>query len=217
MSAVVVLLVIAGIALVGFIIFGAVWANRKRRQALAAWAAKRQFSEYDASMDLGFLTSFQAYGPGYGHRNFDGYQGSINGVAVRAFQHQSRTKSKDSENIHNFTVVKMEMPYAGPDLVLKREGLHHKLFDALGGEDIDFESDEFSRKFWVKCKDRKFAYAVIHPRMMDMLLEAPRMTLQWQGQHMVLHVSGAFHPDKAEPLIELGLAFRALLPKHLHS
>lgn len=217
MSAIVVLLIIAGITLVGLLIFAAIWSNRKRREALAAWAAKHQFSEYDANADLGFLASYQAYGPGYGHRNFDGYEGTINGVFVRAFQHQSRTKSKDSENIHNFTVVKMEMPYPGHDLVIKREGIHHKLFDALGGEDIDFESDEFSRKFWVKCENRKFAYAVIHPRMMDLLLQGPRTTMQWQGSHMVIHVPGSFHPGKVQPLVDAGIAFTALLPKHLHS
>ena len=47
-----------------------------------------------------------------------------------------------------------------------------KIAGALGFHDINFESSEFSRKFHIKCADKKFAYDVIHPRMMEFLLAA---------------------------------------------
>ena len=58
-----------------------------------------------------------------------------------------------------------------PDLLIRREGLFDKIVSAFGKNDIDFESAEFSRKYFVKCDSRKFAYDIIHPRMMEFLLE----------------------------------------------
>jgi hypothetical protein len=43
----------------------------------------------------------------------------------------------------------------------------------FGFEDIDFESAEFSRLYHVSGSDRKFVYAVLHPRMIDWMLNAP--------------------------------------------
>lgn len=59
-----------------------------------------------------------------------------------------------------------------PDLLIRPEGVFDRLADVFGGEDIDFELDDFSRAFLVKCTDRKFAYDVIDPRMMEFLLAA---------------------------------------------
>ena len=42
---------------------------------------------------------------------------------------------------------------------------------AFGFDDIDFESAEFSKRFYVKSPDKRFAYDVVHPRMMEFLLD----------------------------------------------
>ena len=54
-----------------------------------------------------------------------------------------------------------------------------KLAATFGFEDVDFESDEFSRKFYVGCKDRKFAFAVITPQVMKLMLEKPFWRLEF--------------------------------------
>jgi hypothetical protein len=58
-----------------------------------------------------------------------------------------------------------------PNLVIRSETFFDKIGDAIGFDDIDFESAEFSRKFMVKSTDKRFAYAVVHPRMMEFLLD----------------------------------------------
>jgi hypothetical protein len=208
-------LVVIGLILVAGLIVLFVMADRKRRAARAAWAQSRGFNEFDAQRELEFLSVYKAWGPGYGHRNFCGYVGSHAGAEVKTWQHQSRTKSKDSENIHNFTVLKMRMPFAAPPIYWKREHIAHKIFDALGGEDIDFESDEFSRKFWVKSNDRRFAYDLFDARMMAAMLELPKAHWEWQGIYLVVHVSGGFKPERAELLLHAVAGFLPHLPKHL--
>ena len=65
----------------------------------------------------------------------------------------------------------MHLPFGmTPDLLIRPEGLFDKIKGAFGFDDIDFESEEFSRRFHVKSSDRRFAYDVLHPRMMEFLL-----------------------------------------------
>lgn len=207
--------VLIGLAIVGGFITLLVLADRKRRRLLAEWAAKVGFTQYDAGGELPWLRDFTAWGPGYGHKASCGYQGTHDGSSMRVFQHQSRTRNKDSETVHTFTICVAEAPVSAPKLTIVRETFGHKLVDALGAEDIDFESDEFSKKFWVKCKDRKFAYDVLHPRAMEFLLHAPRAGWEWQGNRLVLVVSGAFKPERVTPLMNNAAKFLALVPRHL--
>ena len=73
---------------------------------------------------------------------------------------------------HHFSYFILELPYINmPDLKIRREGIFDKIASAFGKNDIDFESAEFSRKYFVKCKNRKFAYDIINPRMIEFLLE----------------------------------------------
>jgi len=59
---------------------------------------------------------------------------------------------------------------AWPDISIVREGLFDKVITKLAGDDIDFESEEFNRLFAVRCRDRRFASALIDAQMLDFLL-----------------------------------------------
>jgi hypothetical protein len=76
-----------------------------------------------------------------------------------------------STHTYRFSYLILHLPFgAVPDLLIRREGVFDKLAGVLGFDDIDFESEEFSRRFCVKSPDKRFAYAVVHPRMMELLL-----------------------------------------------
>ena len=57
-----------------------------------------------------------------------------------------------------------------PHLFLRTEGLLDRIAGFIGFDDIDFESEEFSKRYFCKSDDRQFAYAVIHPQMMEWLM-----------------------------------------------
>jgi hypothetical protein len=59
---------------------------------------------------------------------------------------------------------------AWPDITIVREGLFDKVLTKLAGDDIAFESEEFNRLFAVRCRDRRFASALIDAQMLDFLL-----------------------------------------------
>ena len=73
---------------------------------------------------------------------------------------------------YNFSYVILHVPLQPfPNLLIRPEGLFDKLAGSFGFDDIDFESAEFSRQFYVTSSDKRFAYDILHPRMMEFLLE----------------------------------------------
>jgi hypothetical protein len=59
---------------------------------------------------------------------------------------------------------------AWPDISIVREGMLEKVLTKIAGDDIDFESEEFNRLFAVRCRDRRFASALIDAQMLEFLL-----------------------------------------------
>jgi len=79
---------------------------------------------------------------------------------------------------YRFSYLIVHLPFRHvPDLLIRREGMFDKLAGAFGFEDIDFESAEFSKRFFVKSSDKRFAYDVIDARMMEWLLSGTPPTI----------------------------------------
>ena len=74
-----------------------------------------------------------------------------------------------------------------PRLVVRPESLGTKAVDALGGRDIQLESDEFNRLFDVRSPDRRFAQLFLDAGMIDLLVQTEaRLTLEVFGNWMLL-------------------------------
>jgi hypothetical protein len=97
------------------------------------------------------------------------------------YQITSGSGKNRSTQTYQFSYLLVNLPFGPrlPSLVVRPEGLFDKLAGAVGFEDIDFESAEFSRRFHVSSSDRRFAYNLIDPRMIEFLLSAepPRIEL----------------------------------------
>jgi hypothetical protein len=77
-------------------------------------------------------------------------------------------------------------------LFVRPEGIWDKITEFIGFDDIDFESAEFSRKFYVKAEDKRWAYDVIHPRVMEFLLAAPRFPIQFGPDCVIAYRGSTF-------------------------
>jgi len=107
-----------------------------------------------------------------------------------AFDYHYETHSTDSKghrrtNHHHFSAVILASALPLKPLFIRAEGFFDKLTEFVGFDDIDFESAEFSRKFYVKAKDRRWAYDVIHARTMEFLLSMPRFTIQFDRNNVI--------------------------------
>jgi hypothetical protein len=85
---------------------------------------------------------------------YDEYEDE-NGVAHRSY--------------HRRTCATAEVGWLWPQLSLTKEGIISKAAAALGARDIEFESEEFNRTFFVTCEDRRFANAFLDAQMIDIL------------------------------------------------
>ncbi|CAN5450257.1 hypothetical protein BH10PLA1_BH10PLA1_03170 [soil metagenome] len=175
------IIVVAVVAIACFAWWSKVQAD-KRRATLAAFATQNglEFSLSDR-WDLG--SRYNGIGDiGRGHNRYAEevlIGGTPNVVAfrfhyctteTRTVTVNGHTRTERYEETHWRQYIMVEIGGEFPSLVLRVEGLFDKLKGMVGFEDINFESEAFSRKYFCKSDSKEFAYALIHPQMMEYLL-----------------------------------------------
>lgn len=222
-----ILLVVLG---VGVVIALAVWAHhveQKRLAALGAFAASMGWSfdpRRDASHDneYGHFAPFQRGSNRYAFNTMRGPI-TLDGRQFHAkagdFHYQvTRSNGKTTSTTHyRFSYLLLEMPFAGvPDLHIRREGLFDKLAGAIGFEDIDFESVEFSRKFHVASRDKRFAYDLITAGMMEYLLAGLPGVLELErGRFLITDGTSRWEPGEYETILAWTRGFFDRWPRHV--
>lgn len=174
---------------------------QKRRQEFLAWCAARKFM-VDESKDYGMESRFPELkclqqGDSGSQYAFDRFNGDWKGRSVLGFNYHYETHSTDSKgntttNHHYFSVVTVQSSVPLKPLLVRPENLFDKFCTVFGAEDINFESAEFSRAFYVKAPDRKWAYDVIHARMMEYFLQAPRFYIEMQRDNIFAYRNSRF-------------------------
>ena len=171
------LIVLAVLAVIG----AAAWSfytKKKRREELLFIARQLglSYSPEDTQGCLGLPFSLLQRGDGRGTENV--LWGSWQGMEVREFDYWYYTESTDSDgksskSYSRFSCAVTEIDAALSPLTIGRENLLTRLADAVGLDDIAFETQEFNDTFDVRSKDRRFANDLIDQRMMAWLLSTP--------------------------------------------
>ncbi len=199
---------------------------KKRREELAALADRlgwRFDPEDDADHDDRFA-QFEVFRRGHSRRAFNTLRGDIDvsGRRLRAqagdFRYQvTRSNGKSSSTTtYRFSYLIVHLPWRTPALLVRPEGVFDKVAGAFGFDDIDFESAEFSRRFFVKSDDKRFAYDVLHPRMMEFLLaERPAMIDVEAGKCCFTDGSRRWRPEQFEGQIDFLDRFLEQWPRHV--
>jgi hypothetical protein len=171
--------------------------NQQRRQELADLAARLGW-QFDAAKEYDFdrqYPSFEQFSRGHPRYALNTLRGQLavgqgNWPVVMGdyyYQITSGCGKHRHTQTHQFSYLMLELPFPCPgELVIRREGMFDKLAAMLGFDDIDFESAEFSRSFSVKGGDKKFAFDIIHPRMMEFLLSREPPTIHLADRHCCL-------------------------------
>lgn len=147
----------------------------ERRRQLHALASDHglEYSLDDPFGTLGEPFSLLRRGDGRGVENV--LWGVWQGHEVRAFDYwyyeeTSDPKGHTSRTYFRFECVMTPVEASCPPLQISEENLFTRLADALSFRDIEFESQEFNRRFTVKGPDEHFATAFCDARMMTWLL-----------------------------------------------
>jgi len=81
-----------------------------------------------------------------------------------------RSGDGTSTSTYHWSVVSVDLPAALPPVEVGDEGL----LDSFGLGGVRFESTAFNDRFRVSCDDPRYASALVHPRMMGLMLARQR-------------------------------------------
>jgi hypothetical protein len=182
-----ILLVLIALVVIGAVVWVSHQMAEARRRELAACARERGWSfapERDRDMDDRY-SGFSCLKRGHSRYAHNVMKGERDGLPVTAFDYHYVTGHGKNRQTHRFSALIVRSPLPLRPLFIRPENFFDKLTEFVGLDDIDFESAEFSRKFYVKAQDRRWAYDVIHPRMMEYLMQAPRFSLQFDGDNII--------------------------------
>lgn len=162
---------------------------KQRREALMRVAEELKWM-FDPSHHSGWdsqYSQFSCFQQGHSRNAFNLLRGSIeiegkSFVSVMGdytYKKTSGSGKNRSTKTYHFSFLVLDLPFGGvPHLAVRPEGFFDGFSAFMGFDDIDFESEEFSRKFHVKSSDKRFAYDVIDPRMMEFLLRGDPPTFE---------------------------------------
>jgi hypothetical protein len=184
-------------------------AHKKKVAAFTAYAARRGWRYTEK--DRGLVDRFegQPFGVGHGRTARHVLAGPHRDRQALAFEYlyKETTGSGDDRKTETyyFTVVALATPAPRPKLEVTREGLGRKLLGFVGIRDLQLESEEFNKTFYIKTEDDKFAYDILHPRMMEWMLadHRPRtIPFRFERADLLVWRSGRVELSTVDELLE---------------
>jgi hypothetical protein len=192
------------IAVAGIIIFN-VYASTKRRKELAEWALSRQL-DFAASKD-GYFDSkypnFKCLNTGHSRYAHNIITGALAGRVFLGCDYHYATGSGKNRRDHNFSLVIVKSPILLEPLFIRPENFLDKVAEFVGFNDIDFESAEFNKKFYVKAPNKKWAYDIISPTMMEFLMQSPMFLIQFDLMSVIVYRDRRFSTADFEAAVDL--------------
>ena len=199
------------------IVYGIIKA-RERREAMARLAASLGLRYYAADpWDLpSRYGHFDLFTHGHSKRASNIMGGQRDGRSVIAFDYRYTTGSGKNQTTHHYQGAVLQIPIVAPRMRMRRENILDRVASWVGYDDIDFESDEFSRRYHVKSEDRRFAYDILHTRLIDYLLRcgaAPSMEMQ--GPLVLVYDSGHGDVANTQRLLAIGQEIIRSIPDYV--
>lgn len=195
--------------------------QQQRREQLRLLAEQRgwRFNRRDPFRLLGHGFSLLRRGDGRGVENVVSGEDD-DGLPVRVFDYwfydqHTDAKGNTSRRYSRFTCAILPLPdLHAPRLRIEPEHLLSRLGDALGFKDQQFESEEFNRRFQVRCDDARFASTVVDARMMDWLLGLRGdHRIELLGAHVLIATDRIDDPAGCLAMHDVAKGFRDQIPE----
>jgi hypothetical protein len=213
------LIIIGFVAIILAVLVVGYLSARKRREAMRA-VATRLGLHFNPGKNRGLARRYRFLDKlrrGSNRYAFNILSGSYEGHNVMLFDYHYQTGSGKDTHHHYFSFFILQLPISFPELVIDKEGFFSKIAQAVGYDDIDFESHEFSRKFCVRSGDKKFAYDVCNVRMIEYLLSNTDMSIEIEDDVLAISFRRRLAPEQIEPNLNRLITVRSLMPDYLFS
>jgi hypothetical protein len=194
-----------------------VWFGAKRKKELAAWAAKAGLT-FSSGTNRSFDNRYPQFGclrRGHSRCAYNIATGLWNGRPLEAFDYRYVTGQGKDRTTHTFSAIILGSALPLKPLHIRSENVLDKLTEFLGADDIDFESDQFSREFHVKSPDKKWAYDVLHQRTMEFLLSRPKFSIEFDTESVICWRNRRFDVRTRESAIGVVEGILDRLPEYV--
>lgn len=143
--------------------------------------------------------------------------GMVRGRQIRVLMHRYTTGSGKSRTTHTNVVVSTPCPTAWPDLELTPEhfGLKVAKMVNLVAKDVQLESEEFNKKWHVKCASEDFAILALPPEVQTRLCVGKPQGTWWIGGAVCRVVKRGVRAEELPGLVAEAVEFFEMLPKSL--
>jgi len=132
------------------------------------------------ALDLGH-SKRASYGIGWRHQ----------GIDLTMFQWQYTVGSGKNSHTYFFKVAMMPADFnARGYIFLRKERFFDKIGGVFGFNDLDFEDQEFSDKFYVKAQPQRFGYDFFNPKMMELFLRYGAYSLVVKDNTIMMYTTG---------------------------
>ncbi len=190
--------------------------RRKMWQEIAAKYGLR----YQQGDPFGFtemLSDFAFMQRGHSRRVSNTLDGNVDGMKIAIFDYRYTTGSGKNKTTHRMSCLMVELPIYGPHLYIRREDWFSTVASWIGMGDIEFESEEFNRRFKVTSNDKRFAYDICHTQMMEYLLANPEGNWEISHNRLLLYSSTwrQFDKDEVDRALILAKGFVDRIPEYL--
>jgi hypothetical protein len=182
-------------------------------------SARLGFNDFNPARDEDFVAGWgflSRLSRGSNRYAFNVLRGTYHEQALFIFDYHYQTGSGKNQRENFGTILMLIEKEVFSQLTIGPANVGEEIAAAFGiGNEIRFESAEFSRTFCVQSKDKKFAYDVCNTQMMEYLLANRDLEIEIQGPVISL----AFEPQLPIGQIEFNLQrlveIRSRLPQYL--
>lgn len=184
-------------------------AVRRRAQAMQALAASHGWWWVAEDSAWAHRWTGEPFGVGDGRTATNVLTGRHEGYDFALFDyHYTISNGKTSQTV-TCGVWALKLPAMLPWLTVERQG-------AFGQKkDVQFESEAFNRAYQVHGYDDRYAMAVIHPRMMDLLMSAPETYWRIDRDSIVYWEPGPVEPFRYLQRLNLLVTIAGLIPSYV--
>lgn len=196
------------VALIGGIVYLAWWMEKKRTEAMTAFAQSHGYQfEGPAQQLIDELAQFKLFNQGRARTAKNMMRGSKEPGAVRICDYQFTTGSGKHQQVHQQTICVLKTPGRNaPHFFLRRQ---RALFDSLGklfgGQDINFDDDPaFSKAYVLQTSGDEAqlrGFMTVGLRETLSRLADKNLLMEVVGDTLVLHMGKRLKPEQLEGLV----------------
>lgn len=187
-----------------------IYADKKRRQGMIAAAQQFGLSYSETKSALmntvyPFITLFQK---GHSRTAKNVLRGNMDKFAMELFDYRYTEGSGKHSSTHWNSVCILTVPgQKFKYILLRTEGFFDKVAGVFGREDVQFESEEFNRRFYVKG-DKEFALEFLSAEAREYLLARVKTPcMEISGNVLVFYYPRLIKPEEYADMCILALEF----------